>query len=108
MARKPKDSSSESAYEQMNSMEAATEVHDDSAPLVDDTPHRGGAKKTAPDEPRPVPVPVPRFVCRSTGYIMHRGNRSLIRIGKIVDRTNFNLDSLREQGIVLELVEEVR
>lgn len=76
----------------------ATEVFDDSAPLVPAFEER--ASVVAPEQ-SPAPLPE-RFRVRNGGKIMHRGVVTLLKPGKEVDSRLYDITQLRQQGIDLE------
>lgn len=80
--------------------EAVTEVVDRSAELTPGPQVR--ERKTKPKEPaEPPPVPK-RYVVQNGGRIIHNGNVTFLKPGKVVDEREFNIPQLEQQGIQLQ------
>jgi len=60
-----------------------------------------------PESDSPIPVVPPSYRVVKGGRVVHHGGSlpATIHEGKIIDARNYDLDGLRKQGIVLELVE---
>lgn len=70
--------------------------------VVDPTPHVGSV---VVEPPMPSPK-VQQFEVQNTIRVSCRGVSALMRKGKVLDGRAFNIDNLREQGVVLEPVKE--
>ena len=102
MARKPRTDDAQPVAPDFYSSQpqGITEIIDDSAELVNMTPIRPSAVDR--DGPPPADVPaLPQFRVVESKQVMNRGCRMLLRAGKVVDGANYDLESLRSQGVRL-------
>lgn len=112
MARKSKKqleseaASVEPAAEEESS--SRTEIIDDSAELVDPTPHTARRRPTAKTQvPRPTEAELKaaapkRYLVKRGGRILARGNITMLKSGKIIKAGGYNIEQLKQQGIVLD------
>jgi len=91
-----------------------TEIIDDSAKLVEQSPqkpaaanrNRPGGRSAAEQKKLDETTKEKRFLVKNGGRILHRGMLTKLRPGKIIKEHDYNCPQLRQQGIVLEEVTE--
>lgn len=86
--------------------DAITEMVDDSAELVDPTPHRPMRTKAEdrvpPTEEEIAAAQPKKFRVKRGGQILHRGNLTILREGKIIADNLYDIERLKLQGVLLE------
>ena len=76
-----------------------TDIIDTTAELVNMSPMRPSAVER--DAATAVVAPTTKFVVERDAFVMNRGCRVRMHRGKVVDKSNFDLASLRQQGVIL-------
>jgi hypothetical protein len=56
--------------------------------------------------PEPPATPVVRYRVGRDSRIIHRGNVTIVKAGKVVDETNYDIRRLVEQGVALERIDD--
>ena len=104
MARKPRDLDSENQLPESYAQTLSQmDVVDSSAELINQSPimpsavDRDGIARAYVAPPKSYRVLV-------TQYVMSKGGRTILRAGKVLDSSNFDLVALATQGVQLEEV----
>lgn len=104
MARKARDQQTEETegtaiYSSPQTMIGVDDV-DDSAPLVNQSMLGTSAVLRDGNAAIDAPKPMTYMVLREQ-WIMGRGGRTILRQGKVIDSLNYDIESLRSQGVEL-------
>lgn len=116
MARKSKkvleDETAATAETAPDASSPTIEIIDDSAELVDPAPRKKPRRRpkqkdrVPPTEDELKAAEPRRFLVKRGGRILHRGNITLLREGKVIKEGGYNIQRLRDQGCLLEEVKE--
>lgn len=103
MSRKPREENQQAAVAEYSytSAASATEMVDHSAELIDPAPLIGSAVDKRDSMIAQVQGPK-KYRVVADALVMNRGTRTLLRSGKIIDESNYDMAQLNAQGVRYE------